>query len=108
VKTRPLGVYRVRRLLRTWGELAGVSVTPHQLRHTLATRLVNRGMRIELIRRLLGHRYLNSTQIYARVYDRTVQDHFESATANLEAIPVDDWPHPIASPVQFTEECQVQ
>lgn len=108
VKTRPLGVYRVRRLLRTWGELAGISVTPHQLRHTLATRLVNRGMRIELIRRLLGHRYLNSTQIYARVYDRTVQDHFESATASLEAIPVDDWPHPIASPVQFTEECQVQ
>jgi len=101
VKSRPLGLYRVRRLLRTWGELAGVSVTPHQLRHTLATRLVNRGMRIELIRRLLGHRYLNSTQIYARVYDKTVQDHFQSAMERIEGTLIDDWPQPLTLPVEL-------
>jgi len=107
VKGRPLGLYRVRRLLRTWGKLAGVSVTPHQLRHTLASRLVNRGMRIELIRRLLGHRYLNSTQIYARVYDNTVQDHFHSAMARIEGIPLSNWPHPLALPVESPEFEQV-
>lgn len=98
VRGRRLGLHRVRRLLRIWGKRAGVSVTPHQLRHTLATRLVNRGMGIELIRRLLGHRYLNSTQIYARVYDETVRSHFEAVMARIEGIPLDDWLQNLALP----------
>lgn len=98
VRGRRLGLHRVRRLLRIWGKGAGVSVTPHQLRHTLATRLVNRGMGIELIRRLLGHRYLNSTQIYARVYDETVRSHFQAVMARIEGIPLDDWLQNLALP----------
>ena len=48
-------------------------LTPHRLRHTLATRLLNVGMDITRIQKLLGHQYISTTMIYARVHDRTVE-----------------------------------
>jgi len=71
--------------LRRYGEAAGVEVSPHRLRHTLATRLVNAGMDIVSIQRLLGHEKLDTTMIYARVYDTTVERDFRRAMARLEA-----------------------
>ena len=45
---------------------AGVGhVHPHQLRHTLATRMINRGMSLEAIAALLGHRSMRMTLTYA-------------------------------------------
>ena len=52
----------VRDQLARWGQLCGVKVTPHQLRHTFATQLVNHGLPIDSVRKLLGHRTLNMTQ----------------------------------------------
>jgi len=40
--------------LRRYGETTGVQVSPHRLRHTLATRLVNVGMDIVSIQRFVG------------------------------------------------------
>lgn len=39
-------------------------VSPHRLRHTFATHLVKRGVRLVTIRDLLGHRSISSTQVY--------------------------------------------
>lgn len=39
-------------------------VSPHRLRHTFATHLVKRGVRLVTIRDLLGHRCISSTQVY--------------------------------------------
>jgi hypothetical protein len=64
---------------------AGVKVWPHRLRHTLATRLVNAGMDIVSIQRLLGHEKLETTMIYAHVHDTTVERDFRQAMARLEA-----------------------
>ena len=89
----PLKAHQVRSRLQRWGEMCGVSVTPHRLRHTLATRLINRGMSLESLSKLLGHKYLSTTQQYARVYDATVQEQFEAAMANIEGVAVSDWPH---------------
>ena len=56
---------------------AGIGhVHPHQLRHTLATQAINRGMRLEAIAALLGHRSLEMTLIYARIADRVVADEY--------------------------------
>jgi integrase/recombinase XerD len=82
----------IRRRLKRYGQQVGLSVTPHRLRHTLGTRLINQGVPIQSIRKLLGHRRLNTTQIYARIYDQTLYEQFKAAMSRLEAIEVEDWP----------------
>jgi site-specific recombinase XerD len=68
-----------------YGQAVDVKVSPHRLRHTLATRLVNAGMDIVSIQRLLGHEKLETTMIYAHVHDGTVEQDFRQAMACLEA-----------------------
>ena len=83
----------LRRRLRRFGELAGVAnVTPHRLRHTIATLLVNQGMPILSLQKFLGHQHINQTLLYARVYDETVYAQFTAAMHEVEAIRVADWP----------------
>ena len=94
--------------LTTFACAAGVSgVTPHRLRHTLATRLLNRGMAVTRIQKLLGHQHLNTTMIYARVSDATVEADYRTAMRQIEwqamplsntALPAVDWPLPHSEP----------
>ena len=66
---------------------AGVGhVHPHQFRHTLATQAINRGMSLEAIAALLGHRSMRMTLTYARISDRTVADEYFRVTGAVEAI----------------------
>jgi hypothetical protein len=69
-------------MVRRIATRAGIGhVHPHQLRHTLATQAINRGMRLEAVAALLGHKNLEMTLIYARIADRTVADeYFDVAT----------------------------
>lgn len=79
--------------LDRYSQQIALAVTPHQLRHTLATRLLNQGVPINSIRKLLGHENLSTTQIYAQIYDTTLYAQFQSTMSQLEAIPVEEWPH---------------
>jgi len=74
----------IRARLKAVGQRVGVAVTPHQLRHTCATQLLNAGCRVTSIQRLLGHRRLNSTMVYARVHDHTLAHDYFSAMAQIE------------------------
>jgi site-specific recombinase XerD len=69
-------------------------LTPHRLRHTLATRLLNGGMEITRIQKLLGHEYVTTTTIYARVYDHTVEADYRRAMHSIELaqMPLSDQP----------------
>ena len=60
-------------------------IHPHQLRHTLATQAINRGMSLEAIAALLGHRSMRMTMTYARISDRTVSDEYFRVTEAVEA-----------------------
>ena len=75
--------------IATWpavAKRAGVGhVHPHQLRHTLATQSINRGMSLEAIAALLGHRSMDMTLIYARISDDTVADAYFKVTEAVEA-----------------------
>ena len=66
---------------------AGIGhVTAHQLRHTLATQAINRGMSLDAIAALLGHKTLAMTMIYARIADKTVADEYFAVTEKVEAL----------------------
>lgn len=84
---RPIPHARVDRALAKVAAAAGIEhVTAHQLRHTLATQAINRGMSLEAIAALLGHRTLAMTMVYARIADRTVADEYFTVSEKVEAL----------------------
>jgi len=83
----PIDRHQVGRVVRRAGRAAGIGhVHPHQLRHTLATQAINRGMRLEAIAALLGHRSLEMTLVYARITDRVVADEYAAVSKQVDAL----------------------
>jgi hypothetical protein len=70
--------------LQTFGERAGVTCSPHQLRHSCATLLLNAGMPIHQVQTVLGHKRLSTTTQYARSYDGTVAADYSRAMLLVE------------------------
>jgi site-specific recombinase XerD len=75
-----LSYNRAWRRVRRLGEAAGVEgVGPQRLRHTYATLLLNNGMSLEGLRRLMGHENINTTLIYSRLANRTIEQQYHAA-----------------------------
>lgn len=90
----PLSKDFLRGRIKAAGERTGVKVTPHQLRHTFATQLLNAGCKITTIQALLGHRHANTTLTYARLHDQTIAADYLAAMTIIEA----QWQAPSHSP----------
>ena len=83
---QPFDRRTVHRYVEAVAKRAGIPpIHPHQLRHTLATQAINRGMSLEAIAALLGHRSMRMTMTYARISDRTVSDEYFRVTEAVEA-----------------------
>ncbi len=86
-KGKAVRAYIVYLRLKEYGRLAGIpDMSPHRLRHTLATLLINQGMPIVSLQKFLGHRDINDTLIYAKVHNTTVRRQFAVAMKQIEAI----------------------
>ena len=73
--------------MATTAKKAGIGhAHPHQLRHTLATQAINRGMRLETIAEMLGHRSMDMTLVYARIANRVVADEYAAVMEQIDAL----------------------
>jgi integrase/recombinase XerD len=77
--------YSPRRIQQIVKETAAAKIEkrvyPHLLRHSVATMLLERGMPLEQIQKLLGHSKLETTQIYAESTPAMIRDSYQKALA---------------------------
>ena len=67
-------------------EQAGIikRYTPHSLRHTFATQMLNAGVTLEVLKELMGHRTLQMTLCYAQLYETTKRQQYDQAMTRIE------------------------
>jgi len=66
-KSKPMSVDQIRYRINKLFKAQGIKLTPHQLRHTFATELLNDNARMSDISKLLGHTTMHSTQVYTKL-----------------------------------------
>jgi integrase/recombinase XerD len=78
---RPMKPQSIRSKLRRFATDAGLArrITPHMLRHTAATLLIETGVDIRIVQRLLGHSSIATTEIYTHVSDEALRTTLERA-----------------------------
>jgi site-specific recombinase XerD len=81
---RLISTRTIRRHLVKYGQSIHVVVSPHRLRHTLASQLLNAGMPIASLQRYLGHENLDTTMGYAEVSDPLLQQDYYRGIAQID------------------------
>jgi site-specific recombinase XerD len=77
----PLSARQIQNCMTRYLKLAGITkaYSPHSLRHTFATQLLNAGASLEVVKELMGHRSLDVTLRYTQLYDRTKRAQYDQA-----------------------------
>lgn len=78
-----LSTTAIHKRLMAYRQAAGVALSAHRLRHSFANDLVSADVPVTTIQKLLGHRWLETTQIYVLANDRQVQADYYAACARL-------------------------
>ena len=80
---RRFTVTGIQYLLAGYCHEAGIWLTCHQLRHTFARHLVEAGVPVTTIQRLLGHVRLRTTEGYLHISDQQTQANYQAAMTQL-------------------------
>jgi site-specific recombinase XerD len=83
-RNQALGKDLIHGRLKAAGKRIGIHLHAHRLRHTCGTQLLNAGCPVTSIQKLLGHKKLNTTMVYARAYDKTVEADYFAAMGRIE------------------------
>lgn len=73
----PITRYTIGDWFKEYSKKLGIKVSAHILRHTFATHLAIKGMRLEYIQALLGHEEPRNTQIYTRLYEHAKKELYD-------------------------------
>jgi len=85
MRGRPLSVRGIQKRIEYYARKSGLNVSCHQLRHTMATQLLNADAGLATIQDLLGHGQITTTQRYCRVANLKVQrDYYKAMEVVLQ------------------------
>lgn len=85
-RSLPLGRGDIHWLMKKYLRLAGIQTnySAHCLRHTFATQLLNAGVSLEVLKELMGHRSIQMTLRYTKLYEATKRQQYDQAMARIE------------------------
>ena len=81
-----LCIESIYRLMQQYLRRAGITThySPHCLRHTFATQMINAGATLEVLKELMGHRSIQMTLCYTQLYEETKRQQYDQAMARIE------------------------
>jgi site-specific recombinase XerD len=94
-KGQPISVRGIQKRMEYYAKETGIKFSCHQLRHTMATQLLNAEAEIETIQDLLGHNWITTTQKYCKLSNLKVQRDYFKAMRRVQQRHV----RPVTSPM---------
>jgi len=84
-QNKGLSTTSIHKRLMFYRARAGIQITAHRLRHSFATDLINADAAVTSIQKLMGHRWLETTQLYVMANDKQVCEDYYAACSKLES-----------------------